>query len=144
MPRQIKPDYGDVWSARLHTGLVGERFSAGGGVYFVGNGRIDINAGLFGTFDPLVEDNLYPLNDRNNTYLFYLNGSAKLGRLTLNPAIGIGRNDAVHADSLEIDLLFDLPITKRLSLGGYAVYVDFSKASNISYMQLGTTLSLSF
>ena len=144
VPRQIRPDYGDVWSARLHTGLVGERFSAGGGVYWLGNDRIDLTAGLFGTFDPLVEDNLYPLNDRNNAYLLYLNGSAKLGRLTLNPAIGVGRNNAVHADSLEIDLLFDLPITKRLSLGGYAVYVDFSKAVKLNYMKFGTALSLSF
>ena len=126
----------------MHTGLVGERFSAGGGVYWLGNGRIDLTAGLFGTFDPLVEDNLYPLNDRNNAYLFYLNGSAKLGRLTLNPAIGIGRNNAVHADSLEIDLLFDLPISKRLSLGGYAVYVDFSVAVKYNYMKFGTALSL--
>ena len=144
VPRQIEPDFGDVWSARVHTGLVGERFSAGGGVYLVGNGRIDINAGLFGPFDPLVEDNLYPLNDQNDAYLFYLNGSAKLGRLTLNPAIGIGRNDAVHADSLEIDLLFDLSITKRLSLGGYAVYVEFRRPVKLSYVQLGTALSLSF
>jgi len=144
VPRQIEPAYGDVWSARVHTGLVGERFSAGGGVYWLGNGRIDLTAGLFGTFDPLVEDNLYPLNDLNNAYLFYLNGSAKLGQLTLNPAIGIGRNQAVDADSLEIDLLFDLPITKQLTLSGYALYVDFSVPVAYNYYQLGTAFSLSF
>jgi len=144
VPRQIEPAYGDVWSARVHTGLVGERFSAGGGVYWLGNGRIDLTAGLFGTFDPLVEDNLYPLNDLNNAYLFYLNGSAKLGQLTLSPAIGIGRNNAVDADSLEIDLLFDLPISKQLSLSGYAVYVDFSLPVEHNYYKLGAALSLSF
>jgi hypothetical protein len=128
----------------VHTGPLGERFSAGGGVYLVGNGRIDLTAGLFGTFDPLVEDDLYPLNDRNNAYLFYLDGSAKLGRLTLNPAIGIGRNDAVDTDSLEVDPLFDPPITKQLSLSGYAVYVDFSVPVEYNYYTLGTALSLSF
>ena len=105
---------------------------------------IDLTAGLFGTFDPLVEDNLYPLNDLNNAYLFYLNGSATLGRLTLSPAIGIGRNNAVDADSLEIDLLFNRPTSKQLSLSGYAVYVDFSVPVDYHYYKLGTALSLSF
>lgn len=144
VPGRIEPGYGDVWSARLHTGVVGERFSAGGGVYWLGNGRIDLTAGLFGTFDPLVEDDLYPLNDLNNAYLFYLNGSAKLGRLKLKPAIGVGRNDAVDADSLEIDLLFDLPLSKQLSLSGYAVYVKFSVPVDYNYYKFGTALSLSF
>jgi hypothetical protein len=144
VPAQVEPGYGDVWSARLHTGLVGESFSAGGGIYALGNGRIDLSAGLFGTFDPLVEDDLYPLNDRNDAYLFYLNGSAQLGRLTLSPAIGIGRNEAVDADSLEIDLLFDLPISRRLSLSGYAVYVDFSVPVEYNYYTFGTALNLSF
>jgi hypothetical protein len=144
VPSRIEPEYEDVWSARVHTGVVGERFSAGGGVYWLGNGRIDLTAGLFDVFDPLVEDNLYPLNDLNNAYEFYLNGSAKLGQLTLSPAIGIGRNNAVDADSLEIDLLFDLPITKQVSLSGYAVYVDFSVPVDYNYYKLGTALSLSF
>ncbi|MGB5734200.1 MAG: hypothetical protein WBM40_07155 [Thiohalocapsa sp.] len=144
VPTQIEPEYEDVWSGRLHTGLVGERFSAGGGVYWLGNGRIDLTAGLFDIFDPLVEDNLYPLNDLNNAYEFYLNGSARLGQLTLSPAIGIGRNNAVGADSLEIDLLFDLTISKQLSLSGYAVYVDFSEPVDYNYYKLGTALSLSF
>lgn len=144
VPRQIEPAYGDVWFARLHTGLVGERFSAGGGVYWLGKGRIDITTGLFGTFDPLLEDDLYPANDLNNAYLFYLDGSAKLGRLTLSPAIGIGRNQAVDADSLEIDLLFDLALGKQLSLSGYAVYVDFSVPVEYNYYKFGAALSLSF
>jgi hypothetical protein len=144
VPSQVAPGYGDVWSARLHTGLVGEQFSAGGGLYWLGNGRIDLTAGLFGTFDPLVEDDLYPLNDLNHSYLFYLNGSAKLGRLTLSPAIGIGRNQAVDADSLEIDLLFDLPLSKHLSLSGYVVHVDFSVPVEYNYYKFGTALSLSF
>jgi hypothetical protein len=144
VPSQVEPGYGDVWSARLHTGLVGEQFSAGGGLYWLGNGRIDLTAGLFGTFDPLVEDDLYPLNDLNHAYLFYLNGSAKLGRLTLSPAIGIGRNQAVDADSLEIDLLFDLPLSKHLSLSGYIVHVDFSVPVEYNYYKFGTALSLSF
>ena len=91
-----------------------------------------------------MEDNLYPLNDLNNAYEFYLNGSAKLGQLTLSPAIGIGRNNAVDADSLEIDLLFDLPITKQLSLSGYVVHVCFSQPVEYNYYKFGTALSLEF
>jgi len=132
------------WHRFPPTGLIGQRFSAGGGVYWLGNGRIDLTAGLFDVFDPLVEDNLYPLNDLNNAYEFYLNGSAKLGQLTLSPAIGIGRNNAVDADSLEIDLLFDLPITKQLSLSGYVVHVYFSQPVEYNYYKFGTALSLEF
>jgi len=81
-----------VWSARQHTGLVGERFLASGGVYAVGNGR----------------------------------------------------NEVGDADLLEIDLLFDLPISKRLWLSGYAVCVNFSVPVEYNYYKLGTALSLSF
>ena len=52
----------------MHNGLVGERFSVGGGVYWLGKGQIDITASLFGAFNPLEESNLFPKNDFNNVY----------------------------------------------------------------------------
>jgi len=52
----------------VHNGLVGERFSVGGGVYWLGKVPIDITASLFGAFNPLEESNLLPQNDFNNAY----------------------------------------------------------------------------
>jgi len=45
---------------------------------------------------------------------------------------------------LEIDLLFDLPITKQLSLSGYVVHVYFSQPVEYNYYKFGTALSLEF
>ncbi|NEX15816.1 MAG: hypothetical protein C1943_04040 [Halochromatium sp.] len=143
-PSAFAPEYEDVWSGRIHSGIKGQDFSAGIGVFWIGHGSLDTGAGLFADFDPLQEDDLYPYNDQNNAHLFYIDGSITLGKIRLQPALGIGRNDAIGRDSVELDLFFSYPLSKRIDLAGYLVRVDFSGEEPPNYTKIGTSISYNF
>lgn len=140
----IEPEYEDAWGGLFHTGLVLENYAVGGGIYWISDDTIDTGAGAFHIFDPLKEDNLYPLNDQNDFILFYLNGSATFGNLTIEPALGIGHNSAVDSDSLEINLLFDYQLPGNFELAGYVVYVEFEKSDLPNYSIVGATIGYNF
>ncbi|MBC2604084.1 hypothetical protein [Puniceicoccus vermicola] len=144
VPTSIEPDYEDAWGGLLYTGLAFERYSLGGGVYWISDNTIDTGAGAFHIFDPLKEDNLYPYNNQNDFELYYLKGSATFGDLTINPAIGIGRNHAIESDSIEIDVLFNYDLPGNFQLEGYFVYVDFEKDIFPSYFLGGATIGYNF
>lgn len=143
-PSSINADYGNLWVGRLHTGYESASWSAGAGFYWLGDNALDTTAGLFNAFDPLKEDDLYPLNDQNDAYLFYLNGSLTLGSFVLEPAIGLGRNDAVAADSLEINFLFTWDLPGNFEAAGYLVHVDFTKDVLPNYTVGGVSLAYDF
>lgn len=143
-PLPIAPDYQDVWSGRIHSGIEHEDFTAGLGIFWIGDGLLDTGAGLFANFDPLQEDDLYPFNDQNHAHLFYIDSSAKLGKLTVQTALGIGRNDAISRDSVELDLFFSYPLSKRAVLAGYLVRVDFSGDEPPNYTKIGTSIRYAF
>ncbi len=143
-PASIEPDYEDNWVGRIHSGYESDVWSAGGGFFWMGDGRVDTGAGLFTTFDPLKDDDLDPYNDENNTYLFYVKGSAQIGPVALQPAIGYGRNRAVEADVLEIDFLFSWDLPGNFMLEGYIVHADFGPEVLPSYTESGASLAYEF
>lgn len=143
VPVALQPDYEDVRAARLHTSLQAPERALGIGLYWLSDDRNDIGAGLFSDLDPLQEDDLYPYNDENHVTLVYATGRMDLDELRLRSTIGIGRNAAVGADSVEIDLFFDYALNSQLTLSGYFVHVDFS-AELPDYSTVGTSLSYNF
>lgn len=143
-PASVEPDYEDLWVGRIHTGYESDTWSAGAGFFWMGDGRVNTEAGLFTTFDPLKDDDLDPFNDQNNTYLFYLNATVQIDSLTLQPAIGYGRNRAEEADVLEIDFLFSWDLPGDFVFEGYLVHSDFGPEVLPSYTESGVSLAYEF
>jgi len=141
---QVEPDFNGVGAGRVYTSIAGEKNSTGVGVFWVGKGNQDTKAGLFTIFDPLKEDDLYPFNDRNRTHLFYWMATMEWEGLTIYPAVGIGRNDAVRSNSYEVDLLFDYSVSENFSLAGFFVYVKFEKEVLPDYSIVGASLAYGF
>jgi hypothetical protein len=144
VPESIQPDYEDVTSALVHAGVGPAWYGFGVGWFYVSDDRGDINAGIFEAFDPLQEDDLIPFDDRNNCHLYYVDGHCRIGAFSTQVAFGYGKNQALDADSKELDVWLYYNITPHVQLGGYVVWTQYDTDVIDSYNQYGSALSYHF
>lgn len=144
VPESLKPDYEDVHSYRIHASVEHSKTAIGMGYWSVSDDKGDITGGIFDTFDPLEEDDLMPYNDQNNAYLWYIDGRAKVGPVSMDIAFGYGKNDALKSYSRELDVWIYYAITPELQLGGYVVWTDYDTDNVASYNRTGASLTYSF
>ncbi|MDD2237586.1 MAG: hypothetical protein PHG65_10310, partial [Kiritimatiellae bacterium] len=144
-PREVQPDYEDVFSWLVHGYVnLNTNLMLGLGWYGVSDDRGDIAAGLFDTFDPLEEDDTIPYNDQNNAQLYYTDAAWNFDPFDLTLAYGYGVNDAIDVKSHEVDAVLTVDLTKSLQAKAYASYNTYSGDEVSDFTKMGLSLIYSY
>ena len=143
-PREIEPDYQDVYSWLLHGYYAFSDIKLGLGWYGVSNHRGDLGAGIFDWIDPLIVDDTMPYDDYNNAQLYYTDAKIKLTRCDIVLRYGYGNNRAYHIKSHEINALVFYHITESVQLSAFVSWNRYSGDMLSDYTRIGSVLRYTY
>ncbi len=143
-PRDIEPDYQDVYSWLIHGYYAFNDIKLGLGWYGVSNHRGDLGAGIFDWIDPLTVDETMPYDDYNNAQLYYTDAKIKLAPCDIVLRYGYGNNKAYDIKSHEINALVFYNITKSVQLSAFVSWNRYSGDMLSDYTRIGSVLRYTY
>ncbi|HOO78172.1 MAG TPA: hypothetical protein PLI51_06085 [bacterium] len=143
-PDSVAPGYEDVQELLVHASVSWREICLGGGWYYLSDDRCDIIAGVFDSFDPMQDDDYYPLDELNDADEFFFDLVVELEPLRIETYYSFGRNHAHGVSTREFDLWVFWNITTALELGGYYIWTDYDGGDIPDYQRAGSSLAINF
>lgn len=143
-PRELQPEYEDVYAWLLHGYWEQNNVRLGLGWHGVSRHNGHLGAGLFFWIDPLTVDETIPYDDRNDSEIYYADAHIRREswRLILRYGYGIARPISVY--SHEVNVFGFVDLTPSVTWGTLISANRYSGDLLANYTRIGMTLTYAY